>query len=105
MLLGFACPTPSRECGGSQIISVNHGSNSAARKYHGDTKQVLRCYGKYLQSVGFVMLSTRTFASPNGGPIRVLDRRPGTPVYTGKGAKDGGRGRSTILKKHKRMAF
>ena len=88
-LLGYSCPSPSGQCHGAQI---NSGLGSEThKKYHQDSLQTLNCFGKYLISQGYTRRSRREYKDPKTGEILVLCKKPGLPVRSGKGGKEGGK--------------
>jgi hypothetical protein len=76
------------------------------KKTHSSTDEAFLCHKKYLLSQGYTQVGSREFASPNGGPIRLLRKKSkyGTPLRKGK-ADDKTSGRVTPLGKGQSAVF
>ena len=98
MYIGQTCRTPMHLCTGA---NVTDGIGKGRVKYHNTPKEGLRCFGKYLESQGFVKHNgnSREWKRPDNGMIEILPKKMGSPVMTGKsGEKGGGRSKRTHAK-------
>lgn len=68
----FLCGTPKEQCGGSLLPTSDKWKGSP--KGHGSRQDAMRCYTRYLKSIGYQQLGTREFAPPDGGPVLVLSK-------------------------------
>lgn len=97
MFLGYTCPVPMQFCSGTPIEAGHQGMQRKI-KWHQTPKDVHRCEGKYLVGeLGYERLSNTTFRAPPGTAqaergVLVLNRKPGSPVRTGKGGSGQGSG-------------
>ena len=90
--VGQTCRTPLNACTGAHTVTDGIGKGRV--KYHNTSKEGLKCFGKYLQSQGFIRLSSREYKRPDNGMIEMLPKKMGSPVMTGKRGDKGGGGRS-----------
>lgn len=115
MFLGYTCPVPIAQCSGTEL-QAGHQFMRYRVKWHRTPRDVHRCEGRYLLSIGYERLSPTTFRGPLGSKQRergilVLNRKPGSPVHTGKGGAQSGEhktspgGRSMAHMKRNRVPF
>lgn len=69
----FACGTPFSFCTGRSCLDQENGQYG---KRHSDIAGTKACQANYLIKQGYEKVGSNAFASPNGGPILVMSKRP-----------------------------
>ena len=103
MFLGMTCGSPVNQCSGTMVTD---GIGKNYIRYHRDSKESHRCYGKYLMSQGFTRHEgkRREFKRPDDGSIQILPKKLGVPVMTGKRGDTGGGRSKRAQAKHRNIA-
>lgn len=73
--IGYLCGCPETECVGSMSGDVSNSMRNLRRKVHGSRRDARRCYIRYLLRQGYTRTDNAScFASPDDGPVIVLNR-------------------------------
>jgi len=83
-------------CGGAIVVA---GVGKGRSKYHKTPIEIHRCFARYMKAQGYEQLSRREYLSPNGGPIILISKKPGTPVVSGKSKERAGSGAGRAMGK------
>ena len=79
----YLCGVPAEKCGGG-ILKTTKGI--MASRAHVTSSEAFTCYVAHLLRLGYEQIGPRQFASPDGGPVRIISKRMkfGGVLRTGK---------------------